>query len=218
MSKFNPRRLLDKTRISSLFPSIRFLAPTHLHRPPLFSSCPYLASFGIMAISSANVKLTTCLFFESEAEEAAKFYVSIFPNSSVETTSHFLDEGKEHHRQSPGSVMILAFNLNGHSFTALNSKPADIKFNESISFQVICDTQEEIDYYWDKLSEGGDETKQICGWTRDKYGVSWQVVPKIIPEIMNSGDKTKQARVTLAFMKMKKIIIKDILDAVEQKD
>ncbi|EXJ95669.1 hypothetical protein A1O1_00791 [Capronia coronata CBS 617.96] len=114
-----------------------------------------------MASSSTNI--VNCIFFECEAEEAAKFYVSIFPNSSIEVVTRFPNAGQEIHKQPAGRVMVVNFTLNGHTFTALNSKPAEIKFNESISFQIMCDSQEEIDHYWYKLSEGGDEPSRRCG-------------------------------------------------------
>lgn len=166
-----------------------------------------------MAFSSA--KIVNCLFFESQAEEAAKFYISVFPDSSIQDITRFPDTAQEVHKQPAGSVMVVNFTLNGQGFTALNSKPAEIKFNESISFQIMCDSQEEVDHYWGKLSEGGDEAKQMCGWLCDKYGVSWQVVPKKLAGIMATGDPVKAKRGMNAFMKMKKIIIKDLLEAVE---
>ncbi|KIX01130.1 uncharacterized protein Z518_10196 [Rhinocladiella mackenziei CBS 650.93] len=167
-----------------------------------------------MALSSP--KLIPCLFFETEAEEAANFYVSIFPNSSIKTVSRF-PETFTAQKDLAGTVMMVDFTLNGYSFSALNTRPTEIKFTEAVSLQIICDTQEEVDHYWDKLSEGGDESKQVCGWLGDKFGVSWQVVPKMVPELMSGADAVKKGRVMMAFMKMKKIIIQDVLDAVEGK-
>src|SRR4051812_26358312 len=118
--------------------------------------------------------ITPCLWFDSEAEEAARFYVSVFKNSSIDEISRYGKEGQEIHRRPEGSVMVVAFTINGQPFTALNGGPL-FKFNESVSFQVYCDSQKEIDLYWSKLTAGGQES--MCGWLKDKYGLSWQIVP-----------------------------------------
>src|SRR5437667_7553718 len=128
-------------------------------------------------------RITPCLWFDDKAEEAAKFYTSIFRNSKITATTRYGEAGREIHGRPAGSVMTVAFELDGHGFTALNGGPV-FKFNEAISFQVNCDTQQEVDHYWDKLSAGGDEKAQQCGWLKDKYGVSWQIVPKILVELL----------------------------------
>ena len=149
-------------------------------------------------------RITPCLWFDNQAEEAARFYTGIFKNSKVTQISHYGEAGQEVHGQKPGSVMIVAFELDGHSFTALNGGPA-FKFNEAVSFQVQCDTQEEIDHYWALLSAGGDVKAQQCGWLKDKYGASWQIVPRIMGELMTSGDAARSDRVMAAMLKMKKL-------------
>ncbi|KAJ9644861.1 uncharacterized protein PV06_04444 [Exophiala oligosperma] len=171
-----------------------------------------------MSALSKSSNFVNCLFFEDQAEEAAKFYTSIFPNSSIDETTRFPEAGTEIHKQPAGSVMFVLFSLNGQRFTALNSKPAEIHFTEAISFQVMCDDQEEIDHYWNKLSEGGDETAQKCGWLKDKYGISWQVVPKDLMKLMSGAPPENRWKAMQAFMKMTKIILQDAIDAVEGKD
>ncbi len=116
-------------------------------------------------------KIAPCLWFDNQAEEAAKFYTGIFENSKITTISRYGEAGHEIHGRAAGSVMVVAFELDGHAFTALNGGPV-FKFNEAISFQISCGTQKEVDHYWQKLSEGGDEAAQQCGWLKDKYGVS----------------------------------------------
>jgi predicted 3-demethylubiquinone-9 3-methyltransferase (glyoxalase superfamily) len=152
--------------------------------------------------------ITPCLWFDYQAEEAANFYTSIFKNSKIGNISRFGKEGFEHHGKEAGTVMTVEFQLNGQSFVALNGGPI-FKFNEAISFQVFCDTQEEIDHYWNKLTEAGEES--YCGWLKDKYGVSWQIVPSILSELM--GDPTKSARVSKAFFQMRKFDLEKIMNA-----
>src|SRR5262245_59460239 len=120
--------------------------------------------------------ITPCLWFDDQAEEAARYYTSIFKNSKIRSNSYYNKEGFEIHQKPAGSVLAVAFELNGEPFMAFNGTPMS-KFNESLSLQVMCETQEEIDYYWEKLTQGGDKDAQQCGWLKDKYGVSWQVVP-----------------------------------------
>ena len=120
-------------------------------------------------------KISPCLWFDNQAEEAAKFYTSIFKNSKIGAISRYGEAGKEFHRKPPGSVMVVAFELEGQSFTALNGGPM-FKFSEAISFQVMCENQEEVDHFWNRLSEGGSESN--CGWLKDKFGLSWQVIPQ----------------------------------------
>lgn len=153
-------------------------------------------------------QITPCLWFDSQAEEAANFYVSVFKNSKIESISRYGNEGFEIHGQEAGTVMTVEFRINGQPFTALNGGPI-FKFNEAISLQVPCDTQEEIDYYWSKLTEGGEEVQ--CGWLKDKFGVSWQIVPSILPELMTDPERAE--RVMKAFMQMVKYDIEKLKQA-----
>ena len=149
--------------------------------------------------------ITPCLWFDTQAEEAAKFYCSIFKNSKITSVSRFPDAGQDVHHKPAGSVMVVAFELDGQSFTALNGGP-QFKFDEAVSFQVACDNQVEIDYFWSKLTEGGGEPGP-CGWLKDKFGLSWQVFPSALPKWLMDPDRAKAARVMNAFMKMKKFDI-----------
>jgi predicted 3-demethylubiquinone-9 3-methyltransferase (glyoxalase superfamily) len=153
--------------------------------------------------------ITPCLWFDDQAEEAAGFYVAIFPNSKITQIARYGKAGFEIHRRPEGSVMTVAFELNGHAFTALNGGPV-FMFNEAISFQVDCQTQEEVDHYWDGLSAGGDEKAQQCGWLKDKYGVSWQVVPRVLRELIGDTDPEKSARAMQAMLQMKKLNISEL--------
>ena len=153
--------------------------------------------------------IAPCLWFDDQAEEAAKFYTTIFKNSKIVDTSRYGEAGREIHRRPPGSVMTVSFELDGQLFTALNGGPA-FKFNEAISFQVYCDTQKELDDYWEKLSRGGDEKAQQCGWLKDKYGVSWQVIPKVLPELIKDPKSVKSQRAMTALLRMKKIDIEEL--------
>ena len=154
-------------------------------------------------------KITPCLWFDNQAEEAVAFYTGIFRNSRILNISRYGEAGREMHGKPAGSIMTIAFELDGQVFTALNGGPM-FKFNEAISFQVDCETKEEVDYYWEKLSEGGDESAQQCGWLKDKYGASWQVVPSILPEIMRDPNPEKSGRVMEAMLRMKKIDIDEL--------
>jgi predicted 3-demethylubiquinone-9 3-methyltransferase (glyoxalase superfamily) len=153
-------------------------------------------------------QITPCLWFENQAEEAAFFYTSVFKNSKIENISHYGKEGFEIHGQKEGTVLTVDFHINGQHFTALNGGPF-FKFNESVSFQVFCETQEEIDFYWNRLTEGGQENQ--CGWLKDKFGLSWQIVPAILPELLRNPEKSE--RVTKAFMQMKKFDIEKLKQA-----
>jgi predicted 3-demethylubiquinone-9 3-methyltransferase (glyoxalase superfamily) len=157
-------------------------------------------------------KITPCLWFDDQAEEAAKFYTSIFRNSKIVNISRYGEAGQEVHGKPAGSVLTVAFELDGQTFTALNGGPM-FKFNEAISFQVNCETQEEVDYYWAKLSEGGDEKAQQCGWLKDKYGISWQIVPRVLVEMLSDSDVEKSQRAMTAMLKMKKIDINELRQA-----
>ena len=154
-------------------------------------------------------KITPCLWFDHQAEAAAKFYTSIFKQSKLGRIARYGKEGFEIHGQPEGKVMTIEFEINGQTFTALNGGPV-FKFNEAISFQVNCDTQAEIDFYWKKLSVGGDKKAQQCGWLKDKYGVSWQIIPKALSEFMSSPDSEKSERVMKAMLQMKKIDLEKI--------
>ena len=151
-----------------------------------------------------TIKITPCLWFDSQAEEAAHFYTSIFKNSKIGRISRYGKEGYEIHGRPEGSVMTVEFALNGQAFTALNGGPI-FRFNEAISFQVHCETQEELDYYWEKLSESGDEKAQQCGWLKDKYGMSWQIVPEALAVFLSDPDPVKSQRAMRAMLQMKKI-------------
>ena len=151
-------------------------------------------------------KITPCLWFDEQAEEAAAFYTAIFHNARIVSMTHYGEAGYEVHGKSAGTVMTVAFELEGQAFTALNGGPA-FTFNEAISFQVHCEAQEEVDYYWEKLSEGGAEQAQQCGWLKDKYGVSWQIVPTVLIEMLKDPDAEKSHRVMEAMLHMKKIDI-----------
>lgn len=157
-------------------------------------------------------KITPCLWFDSNAEEAVKFYTSIFKKSKIRKIARYGEEGYEIHRRPAGTVMTIEFDLNGQTFTALNGGPV-FKFNEAISFQVSCKSQRELDYYWGKLSKGGDARAQQCGWLKDKYGVSWQIVPAVLGEMLKGKDAEVSGRVMKALLRMKKLDIKKLKQA-----
>ena len=158
--------------------------------------------------------MTPCLWFDDQAEEAAKFYTAVFRNSRIVTITRYGEAGQEIHRRPPGSVMTVAFELEGQPFTALNGGPK-FTFNESISFQVLCDTQGDVDYYWDRLSAGGDEKAQACGWLKDRFGLSWQIVPKALPEVINGPNPAGAQKAVAAMLKMKKLDIDALKRAYE---
>jgi predicted 3-demethylubiquinone-9 3-methyltransferase (glyoxalase superfamily) len=158
-------------------------------------------------------RIAPCLWFDHQAEEAANFYTSIFKNSKITKVTRYTEAGKETHKRPPGSVMIVAFELDGQPLTALNGGPV-FTFTEAISLQVNCETQDEVDYYWDKLSQGGDPRAQQCGWLKDKYGLSWQVVPTVLPELLADHTSATAARAMEALMRMKKINIAELVQAV----
>ncbi len=160
-------------------------------------------------------KITPCLWFDDQAEEAAKFYTAIFNNSKIVSMTRYGEAGHEIHGRPAGTVMTVAFELDGHAFTALNGGPM-FKFNEAISFQVSCETQEELDYYWEKLSEGGDREAQQCGWLKDKYGASWQVIPNVLLEMLTNPDSKKSQRVMKSMLRMKKIDIEELKRAYDR--
>ena len=160
-------------------------------------------------------KITPFLWFDNQAEQAANFYVSVFKNSNMGQVTRYGKEGYEIHGMDEGSVMTVDFDIENQKFIALNGGPV-FKFNEAISFQVLCDTQEELDYYWDKLSEGGDKNAQQCGWLKDKYGVSWQIVPKVLFKMIQDKDQVKSQRVMKAMLQMHKLDIQTLIQAFEK--
>lgn len=160
-------------------------------------------------------KMSTCLWFDTQAEEAAKFYISVFKNGSISHIARYGKEGYEFHKRPEGSVMTVDFEVNGERFMALNGGPI-FKFNEAISLVVNCESQKEIDEYWNKLTADGGEESQ-CGWLKDKFGLSWQIVPTALDKMMKSSDKEKTDRVVKAFMQMKKFDIATLERAFEGK-
>jgi len=159
--------------------------------------------------------ITPCLWLDYQAEEAANFYVKVFNNapgqtavSRIESITRYGKEGFEIHGQKEGTILTVLFHLNGQPFTALNGGPV-FKFNEAISLQVLCENQKEIDYFWEELTEDGEEGQ--CGWLKDKYGVSWQIVPSVLAKLLN--DPAKSERVTRAFLQMKKFDMDQLLQA-----
>ena len=143
---------------------------------------------------------TTCLWFDGQAEEAANFYVSVFPNSRLGRTSRYSEAGPG----EPGSVLAVEFELNGQKFVGVNGGP-EFTFDEAISFQIHCDDEEEVDHYWSLLTEEGDES--VCGWLKDKFGVSWQVIPNGLVELISDADPEKARRATEAMLSMVKLDI-----------
>jgi predicted 3-demethylubiquinone-9 3-methyltransferase (glyoxalase superfamily) len=147
--------------------------------------------------------ITPCLWFDTEGEDAANFYTSIFPNSKIGHIARYGSAGP----RPEGTAMTVSFELDGQEFLALNGGP-DFEFSEAISFQVSCKDQEEVDKYWSELSEGGEEGP--CGWLKDKFGLSWQIVPTALPELLSNPDKEKAQRVMAAMLEMKKIQIDEL--------
>jgi len=149
-------------------------------------------------------RISPCLWFADEAEDAARFYTGIFKNSRITSITRYGEAGFEIHHRPAGTVMTVVFELDGLSFTALNGGPL-FRFNEAISLQVKCATQDEIDYYWDQLCAGGDPKAQQCGWLKDRYGLSWQVVPAALDEIFTDAASPGAARAMEAMLRMRKI-------------
>lgn len=161
----------------------------------------------------AKQKIVPCLWFDGQAEDAAKFYVSIFPNSRVGTISRYGKEGFEIHGREAGTVMTAEFFLDGQRFVGLNGGP-HFKFDEAISFQIHCEDQKEVDYYWEKLTSGGGQ-EGPCGWLKDKFGLSWQVAPVVLLDMLMDPDASKSQRVTKAFLQMKKFDIEALKRAYD---
>ena len=162
-------------------------------------------------------KITPFLWFDNQAEEAVSFYTSIFKNSRIASIARYGEEGAEASGRPKGTVMTIAFLLDGQEFVALNGGPI-FKFTEAISFVVNCESQDEVDHYWEKLSEGGDPKAQQCGWLKDKYGLSWQIVPTVLITLLNDPDPEKSRRVMKAMLQMKKIDIETLKQAADGQD
>lgn len=161
-------------------------------------------------------KISPHLWFEKQAEEAAEFYISVFKNGRILRKSYYGKEGFDIHGMAEGTLMTVEFELEGQTFIGLNGGPI-FKFNEAISFMINCDTQDEIDHYWEKLSAGGDPSAQQCGWLKDKFGLSWQVTPTVLSEMMHDKDEKKVARATKAMLQMKKLNISELQAAYNGK-
>lgn len=162
-------------------------------------------------------KITSNLWFDKQAEEAAKFYTGVFKNSAIGKISRYTKEGFETHKRPAGSVMTVEFQLEGQKFVALNAGP-EFQFNEAISFIINCEGQEEVDYYWNKLSQGGDPKAQVCGWLKDKFGLSWQIVPTALTEMITDQNEEKAGRVMNAMLQMKKIDVETLQRAYDGKE
>ena len=150
----------------------------------------------------AAQKITPCLWFDTEAEAAARFYCSVFKDSRLGKINRYVNEGQEIHGKEAGSVMAVEFEIAGQKFVALNGGP-QFKFTEAVSFQVHCDDQDEVDYFWAKLADGGEEV--ACGWLKDKYGLSWQIVPNTLGQMLSDKDQAKAGRCMNAMLQMSKL-------------
>jgi predicted 3-demethylubiquinone-9 3-methyltransferase (glyoxalase superfamily) len=162
-------------------------------------------------------RITPCLWFANQADEAARFYTGIFPNSRITATTRYGEAGSEVHGQAPGTVMTVAFELDGQSFTALNGGPA-FTFNEAVSLQVTCASQDEIDYYWEKLGDGGDPGAQQCGWLKDRFGLSWQVIPENMAELFADAGSPAAQRAMQAMLGMQKLDLAELRRAAAGAD
>jgi predicted 3-demethylubiquinone-9 3-methyltransferase (glyoxalase superfamily) len=151
-------------------------------------------------------RIVPCLWFDGQAEDAVTFYLSVFERSRITRVTRYGKVGRDVHRREPGGVMTIAFELLDQPFTALNGGP-DFKFSEAISLQVMCDNQSEIDRYWSRLSVHGDSSAQQCGWLKDRYGLSWQIVPSVLSELLSDSDPIKADRTMKALLQMKKLEI-----------
>ena len=165
-------------------------------------------------MAAIRQKVSPCLWFDTQAEEAANFYVSVFKNSRIKQISRYGKAGREVHGKEAGSVMVVEFEIEGQTFTALNGGP-HFKFTEAISFVVSCRTQQEVDYFWKKLSAGGHEGQ--CGWLKDRFGVSWQIVPTVLGDLLSGEDTAKSERVMQALLQMVKLDIKKLKQASRSK-
>ena len=159
-------------------------------------------------------RITPCLWFDDQAEEAANFYTGIFRSSKIVNIARYGEAGREIHGRPAGSVMTVAFELDGQPFTALNGGPV-FKFNEAVSFQVFCASQDEVDHYWDRLKQGGDPAAQQCGWLKDRFGVSWQIIPQVLIDMIGDPDARKSQRVFSEMLTQKKLEIEPLKRAFE---
>jgi predicted 3-demethylubiquinone-9 3-methyltransferase (glyoxalase superfamily) len=157
-------------------------------------------------------RITPCLWFDDQAEAAARFYTSVFKNSKIGKIARYNEAGHEMHGRPAGSVMTVVFELDGQEFTALNGGPV-FELNEAVSLQVWCETQAEVDDYWEKLGQGGDKDAQQCGWLKDKFGLSWQIVPVVLAEMIGDPDPEKAGRTMNAMLQMKKLDIARLTQA-----
>ena len=155
-------------------------------------------------------KITPFLWFDSQAEQAAEFYTSVFRESRIRQINRYGNAGKDTHGREAGTVMTVEFEICGQTMVALNGGPL-FKFNEAVSFAIACESQDEIDYFWSKLTEGGAESR--CGWLKDKYGLSWQVVPAVLPKLLSDAGEAARDRVMNALLKMKKFDLRKLQDA-----
>ena len=160
-------------------------------------------------------KISSNLWFDRQAEEAVAYYISVFKNSRIKRVTRYGKEGYDIHKMPAGTVMTIEFELEGQKFVALNGGPV-FKFNEAVSFIVNCDSQNEIDYYWEKLTQGGDKNAQQCGWLKDKFGLSWQVVPTSLSEMLGDKDSKRSGAVMNAMLKMKKLDIEKLEEAFQK--
>jgi predicted 3-demethylubiquinone-9 3-methyltransferase (glyoxalase superfamily) len=167
-------------------------------------------------IMASVQKITANFWFDHQAEDAAKYYTTIFKNSKMGRIMRYSKEGFEIHQRPAGSVMTVEFQIEGQQFVGLNGGP-HFKFNEAISFIVNCDSQKEVDYYWEKLSEGGDPKAQMCGWLKDKFGVSWQIVPTEMNDMFQDENSEKAQRAMRAMLQMKKLDLATVKKAYEGK-
>jgi predicted 3-demethylubiquinone-9 3-methyltransferase (glyoxalase superfamily) len=159
-------------------------------------------------------KITPFLWFDQQAEEAATFYTNVFPNSKIVSVTRYGQAGREIHGKPEGSVMTVAFELAGQPFVAINGGPI-FQFTEAVSFQVPCGSQDEVDYYWEKLTAGGDPAAQQCGWLKDHFGLAWQVVPTVLLEMLTDSDAAKVHRATTEMLGMKKLDIARLKQAFD---
>lgn len=151
-------------------------------------------------------RISPCLWFSDQAEQAVAYYSSVFKGAKISRVTRYSEAGREVHQRPAGSVMAIEFELDGTAFTALNGGPV-FTFNEAVSMQVHCDSQQEVDYYWEKLGQGGDPKAQQCGWLKDRFGLSWQVVPRVLTDMVADPDPAKAARAMTAMLQMKKFDI-----------
>jgi predicted 3-demethylubiquinone-9 3-methyltransferase (glyoxalase superfamily) len=154
-------------------------------------------------------RIRPCLWFDDQGEEAARFYTGIFPNSRIVATTHFSEAGHEIHQRPAGSVMTVTFELDGQQFTALNGGPM-FTFSEAVSLEVHCANQEEVDYFWERLGEGGDPQAQQCGWLKDRYGVSWQIIPTAMERMFADPESPATQRAMNAMLQMTKLDIAEL--------